>query len=34
LQEKDHNISAAADLLGIQRMALSRKMKKYGIQSN
>lgn len=34
LQEKDHNISAAADLLGIQRMALSRKMKKYGIHSN
>lgn len=34
LQEKDHNISAAADLLGIQRMALLRKMKKYGIHSN
>lgn len=31
LQANDFNISAAADTLGIQRMALSRKMKKYKI---
>jgi DNA-binding NtrC family response regulator len=34
LELKDHNISAAAELLGIQRMALSRKMTKYDIHSN
>lgn len=31
LQENDFNISAAAEVLGIQRMALSRKMKKHNI---
>lgn len=32
LLEKDNNISAAAELLGIQRMALSRKIAKYNIE--
>jgi len=34
LQENDFNISAAAKVLGMQRMALSRKMKKYHIAAH
>ncbi len=34
LQENDFNISAAAEVLGIQRMALSRKMKKHHIAAH
>ncbi len=34
LELKNYNITAAAEMLGINRMALSRKMKKYNIQSN
>jgi DNA-binding protein Fis len=31
LRNCDYNQNSAADLLGIQRMALSRKMRKYNI---